>query len=62
MTSNHANGVSIAYTYDSLNGLAIVADARLVWLGSTSYSYGSASNIDSVAYPTESPRSSPLTL
>ena len=51
MTSNHANGVSTAYTYDSLNRLATVADARLAGGGTTSYSYDSASNLGSVAYP-----------
>jgi len=51
MSSNHTNGVSVSYAYDSLNRLATATDARLAGNGTTSYSYDSASNVGSVAYP-----------
>ncbi len=52
MTSSNANGVSVAYTYDSLNRLATVVDNRLpVGQNTTTYSYDPASNLATVAYP-----------
>jgi YD repeat-containing protein len=50
--SNHANGVSVNYTYDSLNRLSSVQDNRLPnGANTTSYSYGSVGNLQSYSYP-----------
>jgi RHS repeat-associated protein len=52
MTSSNANGVSVGYTYDSLNRLATVVDNRLpVGQNTTTYSYDPASNLATVEYP-----------
>jgi RHS repeat-associated protein len=51
MTSSNANGVSVGYTYDSLNRLATVVDNRLVGQNATTYSYDPASNLATVTYP-----------
>jgi RHS repeat-associated protein len=52
MTSSNANGVSVGYTYDSLNRLATVVDNRLpVGQQTTTYSYDPASNLATVTYP-----------
>jgi RHS repeat-associated protein len=48
----NANGVSVGYTYDSLNRLATVVDNRLpVGQNTTTYSYDPASNLATVTYP-----------
>ena len=53
MTSNHAHGVSVTYSYDDLNRLSTAADANLTGLPTniTQYSYDNASNLGSVLYP-----------
>jgi RHS repeat-associated protein len=52
MTSSNVNGVSVAYTYDSLNRLATVVDNRLPnGLNTTTYTYDPASNLATVTYP-----------
>jgi RHS repeat-associated protein len=52
MTSSNANGVSVSYTYDSLNRLATVVDNRLpAGQQTTTYSYDPASNLATVTYP-----------
>ena len=52
MQSSNANGVSVAYTYDSLNRLATVVDNRLpAGANTTTYSYDPASNLATVTYP-----------
>ena len=65
MSSNHTHGVSATYGYDAgvpvdgslstgwddLNRLTSVAGANLVGNGTTTYSYDSASNVGSIAYP-----------
>src|SRR5208283_652578 len=52
MTSSNANGVSVSYTYDSLNRLATVVDNRLpAGQNTTTYSYDPASNLATVTYP-----------
>src|SRR5579872_42251 len=51
MTSSHANGVSVSYTYDSLNRLQTVVDARLTGNQTTTYGYDTASNVASATYP-----------
>ena len=53
MTSNHAHGVSVTYSYDDLNRLSMVADANLTGVPTniTQYSYDNASNVGSVQYP-----------
>jgi RHS repeat-associated protein len=52
MQSSNANGVSVAYTYDSLNRLATVVDNRLpAGANTTTYTYDPASNLATVTYP-----------
>jgi RHS repeat-associated protein len=52
MQSSNANGVSVAYTYDSLNRLATVVDNRLpAGANATTYAYDPASNLATVTYP-----------
>ena len=51
ITSNHANGVSVSYTYDDLNRLETVVDARLSGSQTTTYGYDPASNVGTVTYP-----------
>lgn len=52
MTSSNVNGISVAYTYDSLNRLITVVDNRLpVGQNTTTYTYDSASNLATVVYP-----------
>jgi RHS repeat-associated protein len=52
MSSNNANGASVAYTYDNLNRLSRTVDNRLlVDQNTTTYSYDPASNLAMVTYP-----------
>ena len=51
VTSNHANGVSVSYTYDDLNRLETVVDTRLSVGQVTTYGCDPASNVGTVAYP-----------
>ncbi len=52
MSSSNTNGASAAYTYDNLNRLSTVTDNRLpLAQNTTTYSYDSASNLATVAYP-----------
>jgi YD repeat-containing protein len=52
ITSSNANGVSVAYTYDSLNRLSTVVDNRLgSGQSTTSYTYDTASNLVTASYP-----------
>jgi YD repeat-containing protein len=51
MTSTHTNGVSVSYTYDSLNRLSTVVDGRLGGNQTTTYGYDTASNVSQVTYP-----------
>jgi RHS repeat-associated protein len=51
MASNHANGVSVAYTYDTLNRLSTVVDNRLAGSNTTTYAYDEANNVANVTYP-----------
>jgi RHS repeat-associated protein len=48
IASNHTNGVSVSYTYDTLNRLSTAVDTRL---GTTNYTYDSASNLATATYP-----------
>jgi RHS repeat-associated protein len=51
MSSNHAHGVSVTYSYDDLNRLTTVVDTRLAGNQTTTYSYDNASNVGKVTYP-----------
>jgi RHS repeat-associated protein len=52
MTSSNINGISVSYTYDSMNRLSTVVDNRLpVGQNTTQYSYDPASNLATVTYP-----------
>jgi len=51
ISSSNANGASISYTYDTLNRLSTVVDARLSGNNTTTYTYDSASNVATVTYP-----------
>jgi len=52
MSSSNAHGVSVAYTYDSLNRLATVVDNNLPGgQNTTTYTYDPASNLATVVYP-----------
>lgn len=51
MISTHTNGVSVSYTYDNLNRLSTVVDARLAGNQTTTYHYDTASNVSQVTYP-----------
>jgi len=52
MTSSNANGISVVYTYDSLNRLETVVDNRLpAGQNTTTYSYDPASNLATMNYP-----------
>jgi len=52
MSSSHANGVSVTYSYDGLNRLSTVVDSRLPMSNqTTTYGYDTASNVASVTYP-----------
>jgi RHS repeat-associated protein len=52
MASSNVNGISVGYTYDSLNRLATVVDNRLgAGANATAYSYDPASNLATVTYP-----------
>ena len=53
MSSNHVNGVLVAYAYDDLNRLSTVVDNRLHGNQTTTYTYDPASNVATVAYPNE---------
>ena len=51
-TSSNTNGISVSYTYDSLNRLSTVVDNRLPsGHNTTTYSYDTASNVATAAYP-----------
>ena len=45
ISSNHANGISVSLTYDSLNRLSTVVDNRLQGNQTTTYTYDPANNI-----------------
>nr|MBA2702657.1 PKD domain-containing protein [Blastocatellia bacterium] len=51
--SSNANGVSVDYSYDSLNRLASVKDKNLIALngGVTTYSYDNVGNLQGYSYP-----------
>jgi RHS repeat-associated protein len=51
MTSSHSNGVSVSYTYDTLNRLSTVVDGRLAGNQTTTYTYDPANNVATVTYP-----------
>jgi len=51
MSSNHAHGVSVSYSYDDLNRLTAVVDGNLNGSNTTSYTYDSANNIATATYP-----------
>jgi RHS repeat-associated protein len=52
MQSSNTNGISVAYTYDSLNRLSTVVDNRLpAGQNTTTYAYDPASNLATVTYP-----------
>jgi len=51
MTSSNPGGVSVSYSYDSLNRLSTVVDNRLAGSNTTTYSYDTANNVVTVAYP-----------
>jgi RHS repeat-associated protein len=52
MQSSNANGVTVAYTYDTLNRLSTVVDNRLPGgQNTTTYTYDPASNLATVTYP-----------
>jgi YD repeat-containing protein len=51
MTSSHTNGVSVSYTYDTLNRLHTVVDGRLTGNQTTTYQYDTASNVSQATYP-----------
>ena len=52
MSSSNANGVSVGYTYDSLNRLSTVVDNRLgSGQNTTTYTYDAASNLVTASYP-----------
>jgi RHS repeat-associated protein len=53
MTSSHTNGVSVSYTYDSLNRMSTVVDSRLSGNQTTTYTYDAANNVTKVVYPNE---------
>lgn len=59
MTSSHANGVSVSYTYDSQNRLSTVVDSRLAGNQTTTYGYDTANNVATVTYPKPSRRCLP---
>ena len=49
--SSNANGANVSYTYDDLDRLETVVDHRLTGNNTTTYSYDSASNVATAAYP-----------
>jgi RHS repeat-associated protein len=51
MSSSNANGVSVGYTYDSLNRLSTVVDNHLIGQNTTTYTYDTASNVATATYP-----------
>jgi RHS repeat-associated protein len=51
MTSSNTNGASVSYSYDLLNRLSTVVDNRLTGNRTTTYSYNTANNMVTVAYP-----------
>jgi RHS repeat-associated protein len=51
LRSNHANGVSVDYSYDDLSRLNQVKDNRLSGSQSTTYSYDAVGNLQSYSYP-----------
>ena len=52
VSSSNANGVSVGYTYDSLNRLSTVVDNRLgSGQNTTTYTYDTASNVATATYP-----------
>ena len=53
MSSNHANGVSAAYSYDDLNRVTSVVDGILAGSNTTSYIYDNANDVGTVTYPNQ---------
>jgi RHS repeat-associated protein len=51
MSSNHANGILVAYAWDELNRLSTVTDSRLLGNQTTTYTYDPASNVATVTAP-----------
>jgi RHS repeat-associated protein len=51
MSSNHANGILVAYAWDELNRLSTVVDSRLLGNQTTTYTYDPASNVATVTAP-----------
>jgi len=52
MSSSNANGVSLAYTWDSMNRLSTVVDNSLTTgPNTTTYTYDPAGNLSAVTYP-----------
>jgi len=49
--SSNSNGANVSYTYDDLDRLDTVVDHRLTGNNTTTYSYDSASNVATAAYP-----------
>ena len=49
--SSNSNGANVSYTYDDLDRLETVVDHRLTGNNTTTYSYDSASNVATAAYP-----------
>jgi RHS repeat-associated protein len=49
--SSNTNGANVSYTYDDLDRLDTVVDNRLSGNNTTTYSYDSASNVATAAYP-----------
>ena len=61
MTSSHSNGVSVSYTYDTLNRLSTVVDGRLTGNQTTTYTYDTANNVATVPTRTRCKPPSPTT-
>jgi len=51
ISSNHAHGIHVDYSYDDLNRLSTVTDSRLQGNQTTTYTYDNASNVATVTYP-----------
>jgi RHS repeat-associated protein len=51
LRSNHANGVSVDYSYDDLSRLNQVKDNRLSGSQNTTYTYDAVGNLQSYTYP-----------
>ena len=53
ISSNHASGVLVSYTWDNQNRLSTVTDNRLQGQQTTTYSYDPASNLTTVTAPND---------